>query len=101
MTGRNVLRVEEQALAELLSRKLPYVWPGPDVWTATKARWPEAFTQPDQVHLNRIGDGLDARLWHEHLRRYDRGELDQSLESAWGAGWRPSVTLRQRQTQTQ
>ncbi|MDP1569313.1 MAG: hypothetical protein Q8L86_04855 [Vicinamibacterales bacterium] len=87
---------EKYALAELLSRKIPYVWPGPDVWTATKARWPEVFTQPDQVHLNELGDGLDARLWYDHLRRYDRGELEQTLESAWGPGWRPSVTLAER-----
>lgn len=92
---------EKYALAELLARKLPYVWPGPDVWTATKARWPEVFTQPDQVHLNNAGDALDARLWYAHLLRYDRGELEPTLESAWGANWRPSATLRERQTRTQ
>lgn len=91
---------EKYALNELLSRKIPYVWPGPDVWTATKARWPEVFTQPDQVHLNHAGDGLDARLWHEHLLRYDRGELQQTMDSAWGPNWAPSVTLKERQTQT-
>lgn len=87
---------EKYALAELLSRRLPYVWPGPDVWSATKARWPEVFTQPDQVHLNNAGDGLDASLWYEHLLRYDRGELEQTLDSAWGPEWRTSVTLRER-----
>lgn len=90
---------EKYALAELLSRKIPYVWPGPDVWTAAKARWPEVFTQPDQVHLNHAGDGLDARLWYDHLLRYDRGELQQTLESAWRSNWRPSVTLRERKTE--
>lgn len=89
---------EKYALAELLERRIPYVWPGPDVWTATKARWPEIFTQPDQVHLNKVGDGLDARLWYAHLLRYDRGELQQSLESAWGQNWRETVTLRETKT---
>jgi len=84
---------EKYALAELLSRDLPYVWPGPDVWTATKARWPEAFTQPDQVHLNKIGDGMNATLWKEHLDRYDRGDLERTLESAWGPDWAMSRYL--------
>ncbi|MEW6320500.1 MAG: hypothetical protein AB1635_05370 [Acidobacteriota bacterium] len=87
---------EKYALAELLSRKIPYLWPGPDVWTATKARWPEVFTQPDQVHLNRLGDGLDATLWYQHLLRFDRGDLEPTLDSAWGPGWRQSVTLGER-----
>ena len=84
---------EKYALAELLSRGLPYVWPGPDVWTASKKRWPEVFTQPDQTHLNKLGDGMDATMWHELLKRYDRGELEQTLESAWGEGWAVSRYL--------
>ncbi len=85
---------EKYALAELLKRGLPYVWPGPDVWNPTREQWPQVFTQPDQVHLNKPGDGLDARLWYEHLQRYDRGELEQTLDSAWGPGWELSRTLR-------
>lgn len=83
---------EKYALAELLNRKIPYVWPGPDVWTPTRDRWPKVFTQPDQVHLNKLGDALDAKLWYEHLQRYDRGELRQTLKSAWSPDWRRSVT---------
>ncbi len=86
---------EKYALDELLRRDLPYVWPGPDVWTPTRGRWPEVFTQPDQVHLNKLGDGLVASLWRGHLDRFDRGELKRSLESAWGKGWRDSVTAAQ------
>ena len=89
---------EKYALAELLKRDLPYVWPGPDVWTPTLEQWPRVFTQPDQVHLNKLGDALDARLWYEHLLRYDRGELERSLDSAWGEGWEESVTLRTQAT---
>lgn len=85
---------EKYALAELLRRDLPYVWPGPDVWKPTKERWPEVFTQPDQVHLNKLGDSFDAELWYEHLVRYDRGELERNLSSAWGEGWEESVTLK-------
>lgn len=87
---------EKYALAALLERDLPYVWPGPDVWTATKARWPEVFTEPDQVHLNDLGDRLDAALWQAHLERYDRGDLERNLDSAWGSDWRQSVTLAER-----
>lgn len=89
---------EKYALDALLRRGIPYVWPGPELWRATKARWPEVFTQPDQVHLNKLGDALDAELWYEHLMRFDRGELEQSLDSAWGENWRESVTLRERQS---
>lgn len=84
---------EKYALAELLSRGIPYVWPGPDIWSSSKDRWPEIFTVPDQVHLNKLGDGVDATLWHELLQRYDRGELEQTLESAWGDDWARSRYL--------
>ena len=87
---------EKYALAALLERDLPYVWPGPDVWTPTKAQWPTVFTQPDQVHLNDLGDRLDAALWHAHLERFARGDLERSLDSAWGPKWRASVTLAER-----
>lgn len=89
---------EKYALDALLKRKLPYVWPGPDVWRPTKEGWPEVFTQPDQVHLNKKGDALDARLWYEHLLRYDRGELEPTLDGAWGAGWRESQYLKENPT---
>lgn len=84
---------EKYALAELLKRDLPYVWPGPDVWTASRELWPGHFTQPDQVHLNKKGDTLDANLWWELLQKYDRGELERNLDSAWGGGWKKSVFL--------
>lgn len=58
------------------------------------------FTQPDQVHLNEAGDALDARLWYELLMRYDRGELEQSLESAWGEDWRESIYLKERASES-
>ena len=90
---------EKYALDELLKRDLPYVWPGPELWRASKARWPEIFTQPDQVHLNELGDTFDASAWYELLMRYDRGELEQSLESAWGEGWRESIYLKEKSTQ--
>jgi len=90
---------EKYALDELLKRDLPYVWPGPELWRASKARWPEIFTQPDQVHLNELGDTLDASAWYELLMRYDRGELERSLESAWGEDWRESIYLKGKSTQ--
>ncbi len=89
---------EKYALDALLKRKLPYVWPGPELWRSTKARWPEVFTEPDRVHLNKKGDALDAALWYEHLLRFDRGELEQTLDNAWGQGWRESVYLKENPT---
>ena len=92
---------EKYALAELLSRDLPYVWPGPELWRSSKARWPEIFTQPDQVHLNKLGDSFDAKAWHELLIRYDRGELERNLESAWGPDWHESVYRKENPTEPQ
>ena len=98
-THEPLVEHEKYALDELLKRDLPYVWPGPELWRASKARWPEIFTQPDQVHLNKLGDTFDAEAWYELLMRYDRGELEQNLESAWGADWRASVYLKEESTQ--
>ena len=83
---------EKYALAELLKRGIPYVYPGPDVWAPSREQWPQIFTQPDQVHLNKKGDSFDARQWHELLMRYDSGELQPTLDSAWGTGWQVSIT---------
>lgn len=86
---------EKYALDELLKRDLPYVWPGPELWRASKDRWPEIFTQPDQVHLNKLGDTLDAQRWYDLLMRYERGELERTLDSAWGKNWRESIFLKE------
>ncbi len=59
----------------------------------------EMFTQPDQVHLNELGDSFDANLWYDHLLRYDRGDLEQSLDSAWGPGWEDSQYLKEQTSQ--
>jgi len=90
---------EKYALDALLKRDLPYVYPGPELWRSSKARWPEVFTQPDQVHLNKKGDTFDAEQWHELLMRYDRGELERSLSSAWGMDWRESLFLKENASQ--
>ena len=90
---------EKYALDELLKRDLPYVWPGPELWRASKHRWPEIFTQPDQVHLNKKGDTWDAQQWYDLLMRYDRGELKRTLNSAWGPNWRESVFLAEQSSQ--
>ena len=74
------------------------VWPGPELWRASKAHWPEIFTQPDQVHLNKLGDTFDAEARYELLMRYDGGELERNLESAWGADWRESIYLKEKPT---
>ncbi len=43
-------------------------------------RW---FTQPDQVHLNELGDSFDTNLWYDHLLRYDRDDLCVNLSTRW------------------
>lgn len=98
-THEPLVEHEKYALDELLKRDLPYVWPGPELWRASQARWPEIFTQPDQVHLNKLGDTFDAEAWYELLMRYDRGELERNLKSAWGEDWRESIYLKEKSTE--
>ncbi len=59
----------------------------------------KVFTQPDQVHLNELGDSFDATLWYDHPLRYDRGDLEQNLDSAWGPGWEESQYLKEQTSQ--
>jgi len=61
---------ERYALAELLRRQIPSVVGGPDVWTPTKERYPQAFGR-DGVHPNRLGAEIMAQKWFEALLRYD------------------------------
>jgi len=61
---------ERLALAELLKRKIPNVYAGPDVWKPTKARYPEAFAA-DKLHPNDQGAEIMARKWFETLLRND------------------------------
>jgi len=61
---------ERLALAELIKRKIPDVHAGPDVWTPTKEKYPEAFAR-DKVHPNELGAALMAEKWFETLLKYD------------------------------
>lgn len=53
-------------------------------WLGRYEAGPEEVAGPDQVHLNKLGDGVDATLWHELLQRYD-GESWSRRSSARGA----------------
>ena len=67
---------ERLALAELMQRKIPNVIAGPDVWTPTKQRYPQAFAQ-DKVHPNNLGAEIMAQKWFETLLQYDGLEIPQ------------------------
>ncbi|UCG59076.1 MAG: SGNH/GDSL hydrolase family protein [Phycisphaerales bacterium] len=67
---------ERLALAELIKRKIPNVIAGPDVWTHTKQRYPQAFAQ-DKLHPNNLGAEIMAQKWFETLLQYDNLEIPQ------------------------
>lgn len=61
---------ERLALDELMERRIDGVERGPDVWTPTKERYPEAFAR-DKVHPNQLGAEIMAQGWFETLLRYE------------------------------
>ena len=67
---------ERLALAELMRRKVPGLVAGPDVWTPTKERYPQAFAA-DKVHPNNLGAEIMAQKWFETLLKHDGLEVPQ------------------------
>ncbi len=65
---------ERLALEELVRRKIPGVYPGPDVWTPTKALYPEAFAT-DLLHPNSVGKAVMAHHWFETVLKHDGLEV--------------------------
>ncbi len=61
---------ERYALEALLKKNIPGFVAGPDVWAATKALYPEAFTK-DRLHPNELGSEVMAQLWFEALLGFD------------------------------
>lgn len=57
---------ERIALAALLDRKNDFVFEGPDVWTATRREYPNAFTQ-DGIHPNEQGMKIMAEGWYRSI----------------------------------
>ncbi len=57
---------ERLALAELMKRKTPGIFAGPDVWTPTSKQHPLAF-DTDKVHPNYIGAEIMAHYWFKSL----------------------------------
>ena len=64
---------EKYALEKLMTRNLPRVERGPDLWSATKAHYPQAFAE-DRQHPNIKGAEIMAHHWFEALFR--RENLD-------------------------
>ena len=69
---------ERLALAEVIRRKIPGVYAGPDVWTPTKDKYPEAFAR-DKVHPNELGAEIMAQKWMETLVKYDARAADKGI----------------------
>jgi lysophospholipase L1-like esterase len=67
---------ERLALAELVKRGLLKVHAGPDVWSVTRERYPEAFAR-DGVHPNELGAEIMAQAWFEALLRHDGLEVPE------------------------
>ncbi len=67
---------ERLALAELMTRKVPNVFAGPDVWEPTRQRYPKAFAG-DRLHPNSIGAEIMAQMWFETLLRHDGLEIPE------------------------
>ncbi|MCK4300047.1 MAG: SGNH/GDSL hydrolase family protein, partial [Planctomycetes bacterium] len=67
---------ERLALAELMTRKVPNVFAGPDVWEPTRQRYPKAFAG-DRLHPNSIGAEIMAQMWFETLLKHDGLEVPE------------------------
>ncbi|MCH8253381.1 MAG: hypothetical protein IID36_13115 [Planctomycetes bacterium] len=57
---------ERLALAALLERGHDFIFEGPDVWTPTKAAYPDAFDD-DGVHPNARGMKIMAEAWYRDV----------------------------------
>lgn len=57
---------ERVALNRLLSRGLKFVYPGPDLWSATYDCFPDCFIE-DELHPNDLGYKIMAEQWYRTL----------------------------------
>ncbi|MHC4991901.1 MAG: hypothetical protein ACYTGC_13070, partial [Planctomycetota bacterium] len=57
---------ERFALKALLQRGHDFIHEGPDVWSLTIARFPEAFDD-DELHPNELGMKIMAEAWYRTL----------------------------------
>ncbi len=83
---------ERLALKALMERNVPFVAPGPDVWTPTSKLHPKAFAR-DGVHPNAIGAEVMAQHWFAALLGYDGLEVpawsEQEMQAAIEKGPAP------------
>ncbi|MDP6636266.1 MAG: prolyl oligopeptidase family serine peptidase [Phycisphaerae bacterium] len=61
---------ERLALAKLMTRKIPNLHAGPDVWAPTKQVYPWGFAR-DTVHPGEAANEIMAQLWFETLLKHD------------------------------
>jgi len=75
---------ERFALESLLGRGYPFIFEGPDVWSATLARFPEAFDE-DGIHPNELGMKIMAEGWYRVLAGGDARQdvIDRMNAKAW------------------
>ncbi|MFQ5413582.1 MAG: hypothetical protein ACE5E6_03895 [Phycisphaerae bacterium] len=57
---------ERLALAALLARGHDFIFQGPDVWTPTKAAYPDAFAE-DGMHPSAAGMKIIAEAWYRNI----------------------------------
>ncbi len=95
---------ERLALAELMRRRIPRLVAGPDVWTPTKERYPQAFAA-DKVHPNNLGAEIIAQKWFATLLKHDGLEVPQwsvnQIRSFLPEGQRSSRLRNQNQRRNQ
>ncbi len=83
---------ERLALAELLARGHEFVHEGPDVWSLTLARHPEAFTE-DRLHPNEIGMKIMAEAWYRTLA--DVHVKQEVIDALWARDYDVDTVMRE------
>ncbi len=58
---------EKYALEALLNREIAWVHRGPNLWSPTKAAYPEGFSPVDKVHPSFLGAQIMAEGWYRAL----------------------------------
>ena len=82
---------ERIALARLLSRGIPYIDAGPDVWAPTRATFPDSFSD-DQLHPNETGMKIMAEGWYRTLA--GRSARESVIQSMWETDYDIETMMR-------
>jgi len=75
---------ERIALRRLLSRGIPYIYEGPDVWTPTRDTFPKSYGD-DGLHPNEMGMKIMAESWYRTLA--GRDARDDVVRRMWNRNY--------------